>query len=300
MKSEFEDVFLVTHKNCMDGSACAILFQSLGGKKENIYFSMPNHELTDEIVSDLVNHDWPGHILVADLSVSEDIADWLDKVGRVTLLDHHQSSIPLGGFSFCTINVKNKMCGAAMMQDAFSTSHKFREFVKLVDDNDRWIHNYPESKDLAALHELLGQELFIERFLKNQDVSFSDREKYIVEVYENKREISTRARKNNLKVVERNVQGHNVRVGFSVAYGDNTSYLGGALCTDPELGVDFVVIISGEGVSFRASSDCPVDVSVLAELNGNGGGHRGAAGTKLSGILGEDFLEMIVDRIKFE
>lgn len=295
----FENTFLITHKNCMDGSACAILFRSLGGKKENIYFSIPKGNRTDEFVSDLINGGWDGPVLIADLMVSVDVAEWLDTLGNVALFDHHKTSVPLQRFDFCTIDVKNEMCGAMMLDHEFCGALKYMDLIRRADDNDRWVHNYPESKVLASLHDLLGQEAFIDRFLRNPDIELTIQEKFLIDVHNRDRAIKTKSRKKNTIIVDKNIQGHDVRVGFVVAYGDNTSKLGNEICEDFHMDVDLVVIISGEIVSYRASKDCPVDVSVVAALNG-GGGHRLASGGQLSGILGEDFLEMVMGRIKFE
>ncbi len=99
----------------MDGSACAICFQLGGGMKHNIHFSNPQHESTDEILSDLLSTG-VNNIILADVSISEQMADKVDQSGaNVLLFDHHKSAIPLANRKWCTIEKENNACGSKML-----------------------------------------------------------------------------------------------------------------------------------------------------------------------------------------
>jgi uncharacterized protein len=294
---------LVTHASCMDGSACAILFIAAGGLKENIHFVSPNHRDVDEVISDLLET-WSGPIILADISISLKLAK---KVGRsdVVLLDHHKSSIPLANFKWCEIDKENTRCGSMMFYDwlLYNMIHpppifvNYENLVTLVDDNDRWIRAYSDSGSLALFHEVLGQDLFVDRFLKNPDPILDMMEHYALNLEISKRDKYIERKKKQVQVIEREINGHKVRLGF-VASGTHQSLLGNMICDDPELNVDIAVLV-GSSISLRASKACPVDLSVVAKLNG-GGGHQAASGCSLDKMLGKSLVEYVIDNLKLQ
>jgi oligoribonuclease NrnB/cAMP/cGMP phosphodiesterase (DHH superfamily) len=84
---------LVTHANCPDGLACAIVFISAGGQRNNVVFSSPNHKFVDEKVKDLLGSSSGVDIIIADLSVSEQLAEVIENAYKnVLLFDHHNSA----------------------------------------------------------------------------------------------------------------------------------------------------------------------------------------------------------------
>jgi oligoribonuclease NrnB/cAMP/cGMP phosphodiesterase (DHH superfamily) len=288
---------LVTHKNCCDGSTCAVLFLAAGGKRENVFFSSPNHNDTDELVSDLLET-FSGPILIADASISEKQAE---KVYRddVVLLDHHKSAIPLAKFSWCEIDIENTRCGAMMLFDWLKTNaqstwfmeHKF--LVDLVDDHDRWIHNYPESENNAVFHELIGSKKYIDRFLKNPSPKLNEMEQYALNLEIEKRDEYIQYKMKNLFVVEKEIQGHKVNVAF-VSSGIHQSRLGNMICEDPSLNVDICVLV-GSAISMRSRHNCPVDLAAVAKKLG-GGGHKYAAGFSLDKFLNnKNMLNTVIE-----
>ncbi len=303
-----EKTALVTHQGCMDGSTCALVFMVAGGKKENIFFTAPGHDKTDDIVNYLAET-WQGDILVADASISLSLAEKLNKKNTpIRILDHHKSAIPLNKFSWCEIEVENKRAGGKMLYDYFmsyfssdrifaSILNKYEDLVNAADDVDRWVWKHPSSENLVTFHDALEQERFIERFDDNPSLRFVSEEKYLIEVYKHKREIFVERKKESATMTMQKVQGHDVKIAV-VEAGTQQSMLGNDLCTDPEYNADIAVIINARSVSFRASKNCPVDLSKVAELNG-GGGHAKAAGAALPGILGGDFIALISKMIKW-
>lgn len=284
---------LVTHKNCCDGSTCAILFIAAGGKRENVFFSSPNHDDVDEIVSELLET-WSGPILIADASISLKQAE---KVYRsdVVLLDHHESARPLQKFSWCEIDI-NSRCGSMMLFDWLkkhahsSWFFQHKDLVDLVDDHDRWIHNFPESENNAVFHQLVGSKKYIDRFLKNPSPILTDSEKYALELELEKRDDYINYKMKNLFVVPKVIQGHKVNVAF-VSSGIHQSRLGNMICEHPDLNVDICVLI-GSSISIRSSHNCPVNLSVVAKQLG-GGGHKFAAGCSIDTFLGNNVFNIV-------
>ena len=56
---DFSNILLATHKNCIDGAACDILFLMNGGREENLYYSGADHEKTAELMEYLLTKDKP-------------------------------------------------------------------------------------------------------------------------------------------------------------------------------------------------------------------------------------------------
>lgn len=297
-----DNAVLVTHRGCMDGSTCALVFIAAGGDKENIFFSTPSHSDTDALVKYLLETT-DSDIIVADASISLKLAEKIDKgPRRVKVLDHHKSAIPINKFSWCEIDVENTRAGGMMLYDWFYEVARTPELepldnlVMAADDYDRWIRKHPDSEDLVTLHDAIEQESFIERFEQNPYVIFSEKERYLIDVYKAKRDRFVEKKKKDAEFVTLNIQGHNVKVGF-VEAGTHQSILGNAICSDPELSADIAVMINSRSVSLRASADCPVDVSKMAKFF-MGGGHIKAGGFSLSALFNDaKLVDIVKERI---
>jgi len=294
---------LVTHAHCMDGSTCAIVFLAAGGRKENIEFSSPSHDKVDDIVSNLWEY-WEGDILLADISISLELAEKINKFhnNRITLLDHHASAIPLSKFSWCHIDELNSRSGGALLYDWLSKEgfnlKRYKDLVDCVDDVDRWQWILPESNNIYSLHKILGQEFFIERFLKKADINPNSNEKYSIDLSEKKKESFIKQKKKELQIHDIKINNHSLRVAF-VDAGSYQSELGNDIVSDTILDVDIAIMVSGKSVSMRTSKDSPVSVGNIASLN-KGGGHFAAAGFSVRNVLGMELTEFIRKNMRFE
>jgi oligoribonuclease NrnB/cAMP/cGMP phosphodiesterase (DHH superfamily) len=290
----------------MDGSVCATLFLAAGGPRENIYYCVPDHEYVDEKVAELLET-WDGPIILADISISHSLAEMIAARNKdVYLFDHHKSAIPLVEFDFCEIDVDNTRCGSKVFYDWLvkefkhtSEIHKillYKDLVEAADDIDRWIHAIPRSMQLATLHRILGQKLFVDRFTRDPGTVFSSSEKFMLQIEEEKKEEFIQGKKKSVQVFTKTLDGHEVKIGIVVA-SDHESELGHAIYDDPELGVDIVIMISGKKLSMRSRSGCPVDLSKLTHKYG-GGGHRNAAGCQLSKVIEKDLIELVAEKLR--
>lgn len=305
---------LVTHKNCMDGAGCAILYRALGGRQEDIHFTNPGHEQSDELVKELLIE--KGHaVLIADVSISVEAAKELFSPHNLRthvceLVDHHKSAIPLDnlGLPGFEIDVQNSRCGCKMLFDFFLKAsvgdnkviRAYADLVNVIDDHDRWIKQDSRSDDIAMLYMVLGQKLFIERFIKNPQIEFTNEEKYVIslEKYKMQEEIEEKKRTVQSAIYNRKINGKTYRFGF--VYGTRfTSSTGNALYEDPSLNLDAVVLVSGNTISMRTAKSSEVDVSAIAS-NYGGGGHRAAAGFSIKALLGQTLVEFVADKMKVE
>lgn len=289
----------------MDGSTCAICFQLGGGLKQNIHFSNPQHESVDEILSDLLSTG-ANNVVLADVSVSENMADEVERSGaNVMIFDHHKSALPLSARKWC--NIDESACGSKLLfQHLLKTSNeemlryfsKWKDLIDLVDDYDRWERNYPESEDLALLHPMIGQSMFIDRFLSHPTKILTSEERYVVNLEKRKmeEEISEKKRVVQSSIFKKKVNGKDYRFGIitGVKYASTT---GDALYSDPKLNLDCIVMISGATISMRSSKTCEIDLAKIAKDNG-GGGHKSASGFPLKSLLGMDLPQFVADKIK--
>lgn len=286
----------------MDGSTSALLWMAIGGRREDIYFSHPNHEATDELVLDLISQG--KDVIIVDLSISLSLAEQLnERKASIQLWDHHKSAIPLDKFDWCFIEKENQKCGCRMFYDYTLTSEialrglpAYKDLVMLADDYDRWIKQYnPETDDIASLHWLLGQKLFMDRFAADPSTILSSEEKYLLSIEEQKKKEFIERKEKEALLYPVTIDGQNYEVAV-VEANSNQSQLGHYLCETSALFADFAVMIGTKGISFRKKSSCPVDLSVLAKQFG-GGGHEAAAGASVANVLGEEFVDLVWGKI---
>jgi oligoribonuclease NrnB/cAMP/cGMP phosphodiesterase (DHH superfamily) len=308
---DYASATLVTHKGCMDGSGCAILYKVLGG--QNVYYTNPGHDSTDRVVKDLLV-DQNKQVLAVDVSISMDLAKELftDRLSSMTLpflmLDHHKTALPLMDLNIPCVHVcNNSACGCKMLFDTVLEDGQnkeklipYKELIELIDDNDRWIKYFKESEDLSLFHNVFGQKKFVERFVKNPSPSFSSEERFLIALEKEKmeEEIFDKKKAVQSNIINHTIKGKTYRVGY--LYGVRfASTTGAALYSDPELNLDAVIMVGGNTISMRASKTSSIDLSEIATLN-NGGGHAKAAGFPLSYLLGCDLIEFVVDRMRLE
>jgi hypothetical protein len=155
--------------------------------------------------------------------------------------------------------------------------------VMLADDNDRWIHALEGSRELAltvgamhdteAYHELLGVEA---------DVTYTPRmraahDRVAAEL------AATHALAERTRT-QRSVGPVTVVAAWCAGY---PSEIGDAWGKRTPNAVFALYDTKSDGVSFRRSPDCQVDLSKVAEAFG-GGGHAAAAGCTIPGIGARD------------
>jgi len=294
---------LVTHKNCLDGAACAILFMRAGGAKENIVFTVPTHNATDEIAMDLI-YNWEDPIIFADISVSKQVADNIDNLrSDVTLIDHHKSANELIKYPWAVIDRHNKNCGSKIFLGWLQLNSYLlniineKMFVDVVDDVDRWIWENSKSRDISTLFHAYEQDLFIDRFYKNLSLDLSDTERAIILIEDCKRDRYVEEKLNQVTVFTKRINDKKYRIGI-IDSNRHQSLLGNKMCNSIDLDIDFAIIVGSRTLSFRAKGD-NFDVSQIAELNG-GGGHKSASGCPINKVLGKPIPNLIIKNLRYE
>jgi oligoribonuclease NrnB/cAMP/cGMP phosphodiesterase (DHH superfamily) len=300
---DLSNTALVTHGGCMDGSTCAIVFLVAGGKRENIFFVGPG-KVDDTIVE--LKDSWSGPIIMADISFSLELAKTIVR-SDVYLFDHHKTALPLVEIPWCSIEVNNERCGSKMLYEWLLTNadddkraalRYYQSLVDAVDDNDRWVQKNPHSGIMSVFHNLLGQSMFIDRFIRESSIELDPQEDYSVSLATRKKEEYIERKKKEVQIQTKQIQGDTVRVGYVLA--DNwQSALGNAICSDVDMDVDISVMIGLKKVSMRSQKGGTIDVAAIAKAN-KGGGHHSAAGFGLYGIFEKSLIDIVQEKMRLE
>ncbi len=150
--------------------------------------------------------------------------------------------------------------------------------VELADDNDRWLHRFPESHALAlAVGALDGSQTFSELMAFAQSGAWGERLQ--AAHTRAQREVGESLTLANLTRRERKVPERGVTVVAALCDGYPSEVAESWKGTSKESVFAFFDLRS-RTVSFRRTPDCSVDLSQLARRLG-GGGHPAAAGCDL-------------------
>jgi oligoribonuclease NrnB/cAMP/cGMP phosphodiesterase (DHH superfamily) len=314
-----EDAALVTHKGCMDGAGCAIMFMLAGGKRENIHYVAAG--MVERFVKKDPVFQSNKFLIFADVGLNTPkYAEVLERRGNLVLIDHHDTSLHLLGRHWAEIEEKNQRCGTMMLRDYLIRiddenkvgfgrrlkSTSYRIFAESIDDHDRWLRQkLPFSEDLATFMVFVGQQDFITRFADPKDricqnialgrgkVYFTQFEDDIINILDRRRDEAIEEAMKKVTVKEIKLSdGTQVIGGFVVTNEPNISLLLNRLLeVYPQVQMAVSVCIEKGAVGIRSRAG-ELDVGRIAGLLG-GGGHKGAAGHRLPQDLSEVILEHI-------
>lgn len=192
-----------------------------------------------------------------------------------------------------------KQLAAASQQNKEFTN--FAPVVAMADDNDRWIHAIPGSRELALTIRTMGEDedsLEGYRALLNIDAAATYTPAMHAAYEKARREIRT-----SFALAEKSQ--------VSIPVPDSPYTLVAAICDGhpSEIADDWgkkatqtvfaLYDLKGEGISLRRSPDCDVDLSRLAQIFG-GGGHPAAAGcrpTDLHRLFAQQIARLLSDAL---
>lgn len=304
---------LVTHKGCMDGAGCAIMFCGAGGKRENVRFVAAG--MVEKFIKSDPVFKSNKFLIFADVGLNTPkYADVLEKRGNLVMLDHHNTSLHLMGRKWAEIEETNQRCGTRMLRDYLIeivpppnriTSSSWRVFANTLDDHDRWLRQIPLSEDLATFMSFVGQESFIDRFSDPkericQNIAAMRGKVLLTPFEEDLLAILKRRRDEAIEECLKRCQvrsvtlpdGSLVTMGIMITMEPNVSLLLNRLLEErQEVQVAVSISLEKGAVSMRSRGGSP-DVSQIAGLFG-GGGHKAAAGHRLP----QDLNDLIVEHI---
>lgn len=313
----FEDTILVTHRGCLDGSGCAIMFLAAGGLEENIHYIAAGSVERFIKKNNLFKSD--KFIIFADVGLNDaSYCEKLEKRGDLVFIDHHKTSQCVENKPWAYIDMEG--CGTTLLRNYLlnldidverDTScfgrvlngQSYIDFSNMIDDHDRWLLRIPEAFDLADLMSFMGQDEFVKRFKNPWERSQSPKSgKKFINEFEAELLKLYQMRRDDLidevikKAIIRNItlpDSSSVTVAYVVSSLQNTSMmLDKLLKTNNEVSVAAQVNIDRGMVSLRSRNG--YDVSKMASYFG-GGGHAAASGHRIN----KDILDSIIEEVHF-
>lgn len=290
-KDILKNTLLITHKNCMDGAGCSVIFQEAGGNPENIEFVAAGHgvdKFFKETKRDVYSYDY---IIIVDVAPTKDGFVELQKIfpSNLIIIDHHASADFLCLKDNCHID--NSKCGTYLLFEFLSPLIKVKEparhFAELTNDFDLWIREKPFSSDLSLYCSFFGQEAYVERALFGLfwDEEWDPYEGKVIDVLRKKREKYIKNKLKNVYITD-NEYG-------KIAYIFASEYISDVLNAVLEAhDVDAAVGINLESYTVSCRSGDNFNSNAFCGYFG-GGGHWKAAGHSLSRELIKEIAEMI-------
>jgi oligoribonuclease NrnB/cAMP/cGMP phosphodiesterase (DHH superfamily) len=248
----------------------------------------------------------PGEQLwITDISWNDPEADahlreLIERGVSLHWFDHHRTAIErvaAGGYqlSFATQVVRDDFAASKLVYDflaeraaraersggspAPARFRAFRRIVEMADDNDRWLHKIPGSRELGLTLRAMAPGEAYRAFLEIDEAGH-DTPAMASARARIKEELSRNRRLAEATRVEREVVGTRLVAALCDGYAGEIADEWGQ--TSP--GCVFALLdVRSQSVSLRRSPGFDVDLSKIAEALG-GGGHPAAAGATVSGI----------------
>jgi oligoribonuclease NrnB/cAMP/cGMP phosphodiesterase (DHH superfamily) len=303
-KRDGRTIQVISHgPSCLDGvMAAAAIRRFYAG--ERVHTSLAANGDSDRAIQAirLGPGDALSEIWITDLSwTSTDTAAHLrNLIGegvRAYWIDHHRTAVSRAGapefdvpFSArvlseqysaakLTFNFLERSAiesGDQAKADAYA---RFRPFVEIADDHDRWIHRVAGSADWALAVQTLGGIESYREIIQLEEPVMSRRLKNALDAGRGAMDKSFEIAQ--ATIVERSLgNGLRVRTACCLGY---SSEVASRLYEGQRQTVIALFDLRSLGVSLRRSADCEVDLSELARYFG-GGGHAAAAGFAVEGV----------------
>jgi oligoribonuclease NrnB/cAMP/cGMP phosphodiesterase (DHH superfamily) len=271
-------VICIYHGNCADGFTAAwVVRQALGAYVEFIpgFYQAPPPDVTGAIV------------YIVDFSYKRPIMESIiSKAEKVIHIDHHESAIKdMDGFTadnFETMySYENTESGAMLTWKYFYPEKEVPQFVKHIDDRDRWKFLLPGTREIQA--NIFSYDYTFENWdmLMGQEVS-----KQISDGSAIERRMAKDTKELLGVVVRRmNIGGYNVPVAnVPYQYGSDICH---ALAINEPFAAYYYDKPVGREFGLR-SAEGGVNVSTVAVMFG-GGGHEHASGFRVSYEVAKEF-----------
>ena len=218
------------------------------------------------------NYHYYDRIIITDVSPQYGTVEMLAGEKDVLIIDHHASSDALKDFHFTHHDITKcatMLTYEYLLQKGFK-AEEYEEFARCINDVDMWFLKREDSLKMSVLFNLMGITRMEERFLSTPYTTFTDTEKLMITLEEERRDNYIKKAMRNIETIK-DKDGLTVTVVFAESY---ASELGNYIISEDIS--DYVMLINAQSkkVSLRSRKD--VDIRHIAERNG-GGGHKNAA-----------------------
>lgn len=287
-----DGTILVTHKNCLDGTGCALVFLLAGGKRESILFRSPSD-------CSLELKDLPSG--TTEIWFADCCPRYLTGVTcglPFKVFDHHVSNERRHGNSFIDIHFDSTKCGTTLL-----SSYMKKPLIKRWIDADR-VLNAIEAYDLGRFDERDGinladlastttQDAMLSLLLCDTDILSDD---FIMArafgAGEARKIYAQHAAENARYIQWENTHKQYIRLGVAVSplhYKNSTAQ---SILNSDKADVAVIIDITNQMASLRSLPGGP-DCSEIASLYG-GGGHERAAGFRIDSQI---LLKLLIQEV---
>jgi oligoribonuclease NrnB/cAMP/cGMP phosphodiesterase (DHH superfamily) len=275
---------IVSHGNCPDGAAAVVVAKAIERHAE--YICGLHGKVDDQILAAAQRLSKDGTLWITDISCGPETLDkvfelLMAKNCSIGIYEHHISrnflekvKIPEGLNGEIIFDLHR--CGSKIFYEAMKDHHPSRlagleEFITLTNDRDLWINADIRSAELSSLHSILGEDRYIQRFLKEKSVEFSESERVLLD-YE-KEQLMRRMHKVMDKIViKTDEQG--LKYGIMVGEGKASEVCNAAI---HKFKLEYVCLLDYNSGRASIRSHEIFDCASFATARG-GGGHERAAG----------------------
>ena len=254
--------------NDLDGLRCGVLTKKF--MPGNIKTAYLGYDDIDRYIEE--NYHYYDRIIITDVSPQYGTVEMLAGEKDVLIIDHHASSDALKDFHFTHHDITKcatMLTYEYLLQKGFK-AEEYEEFARCINDVDMWFLKREDSLKMSVLFNLMGITRMEERFLSSPYTTFTDTEKLMITLEEERRDNYIKKAMRNIETIK-DKDGLTVTVVFAESY---ASELGNYIISEDIS--DYVMLINAQSkkVSLRSRKD--VDIRHIAERNG-GGGHKNAA-----------------------
>lgn len=254
--------------NDLDGLGCGVLIKKF--MPGNIKTAYLGYDDIDRYIEE--NYHYYDRIIITDVSPQYGTVEMLAGEKDVLIIDHHASSDALKDFHFTHHDITKcatMLTYEYLLQKGFK-AEEYEEFARCINDVDMWFLKREDSLKMSVLFNLMGITRMEERFLSTPYTTFTDTEKLMITLEEERRDNYIKKAMRNIETIK-DKDGLTVTVIFAESY---ASELGNYIISEDIS--DYVMLINAQSkkVSLRSRKD--VDIRHIAERNG-GGGHKNAA-----------------------
>ena len=268
---------LVTHID-LDGFGCSIIAQKYLGR------DIPMYNVNyDELAETLMDIPRNVQLFITDLSIPEHLKGLLAEFDHVIIIDHHISTKWALEWSEATQNeavVDTSRCATWHFYEYLAKHYNLRdtildEWVKFIDDYDRYVLQYPESRRLNALFYISNRDRFVSDALlyTPQQVLQSNKERVDRYLQQQKEYVE------QTTIFTLRNTPYRIVVFFAEK---NKSAIAETLIKEQNVDLCYGVDLHNMAVSLRSSEKTRLDCSKIANMiHPEGGGHRNASGASL-------------------
>ena len=277
---------LITHGGCPDGAASAILTQKVYPNAK-IVFGI-HHKINDQVKKAAIDLEEFGVLWIADICCDSDILIECQKIlrkksGSIGIFEHHQTRSwlkvfhPIADFELTCVYDETR-CGSKILFDHLVAQgqdlDEYKEFITVTNDRDLWLNKDHRGETLAELHNILGDEKYIKRFLTTPSLEFSESEQILLDY------VKTKKKSKINKLLEKmEVKKDEMGFDYGVMYGEaSSSDLLNQAIMQYNLEYAILVNLNTKKASIRGLGN--MNCAEYAQKRG-GGGHRCASGFRV-------------------